>query len=369
MSKVALLHYWLTNMRGGENVFAEFCRIFPDGDIFTHAWNPDKVKEPFDSHKITETFISRLPRARKNCQIYLPLMPSALARLDLSGYDLILSSESGPCKGIRKPAGARHVCYCYTPMRYVWDMFDDYYRAAGIGGKIAMRLFKNYLRGYDLRSAENVDQFLANSHFVAERIKRIYGRDSTVVHPPADTGFFVPDKDDEPKDYYLVAGQLISYKRPELALRACLKMHRRLVFVGDGSMRKRLEKEADGNPDIVFAGRVSRPQLRKYYAEAKGLIFPGIEDFGIVPLESQSVGVPVIALGIGGALETVVSRQTGVFFPEPEVDSLCRAIEEFEALRFSRPDIIRHARNFSREVFVRKMKQVLGIAEPEKPES
>ena len=361
MKKVALIHYWLTNMRGGENVTAEFCKLFPEADIFTHAWNPEKVKEPFNTHKITESFIAGLPLARKKCQIYLPLMPSALARLDFSGYDLILSNESGPSKGIHKPSGTRHVCYCNTPMRYVWDMFDDYYNAAGIGGKIAMKIFKNYMRKYDLRSAENVDQFMANSNFVAERIKRIYGRDSIVVYPPVDTDYFVPKETDEPKDYYLAAGQLISYKRPELALRACMKMHRKLVLVGDGPMRPQLEKEAAGNPDIVFAGRADRERLRQYYAEAKGLIFPGIEDFGIVPLESQSVGVPVIALGIGGALETVDAGKTGVFFPEPEVDSLCRAIEEFESRKFDKQSIIDHAQQFHRDVFVRKIRKVLGM--------
>lgn len=361
MSKTALIHYWLTNMRGGENVFAEFCKLFPDADIFTHAWNPEKVREPFNTHKITETFISRLPFARTKCQIYLPLMPAALKSLDLSGYDLILSSESGPSKGIRKPAGTRHVCYCNTPMRYVWDMFDDYYRATGIGGKIAMLMFRNYLRKYDLKSAENVDQFLANSGFVAERIKRIYGRDSIVVYPPVDTDYFVCDPADEPKDYYLVAGQLISYKRPELALRACLRMNRKIVFVGDGPMRPVLEKEAAGNPNVIFAGRTPRPRLRQYYAEARALIFPGIEDFGIVPLESQSVGVPVIALGIGGALETVAEGKTGVFFPEPTVDSLCHAIEDFESRSFDKQAIIQHARGFHRDVFVRKMREVLNL--------
>lgn len=361
MKKVALIHYWLTNMRGGENVTAEFCKLFPDADIFTHAWNPDKVKEPFNSHKIIESFISKLPMARRKCQIYLPLMPSALAKLDFSPYDFILSNESGPSKGIRKPASARHVCYCNTPMRYVWDMFDDYYRAAGLGGKIAMRLFKNYMRRYDLKSADNVDQFLANSNFIADRIKRIYGRDSIVVYPPVDTDYFVREDTDETGDYYLVAGQLISYKRPELALRACLKMHRKLILVGDGPMRPQLEKEAAGNPDIVFAGRVTRPQLRKYYAEAKALIFPGIEDFGIVPLESQSVGVPVIALGIGGALETIVGGKTGTFFPEPTLESLCQAIEDFESMRFDRKTVIDHAHKFHRDVFVRKMRDVLGL--------
>lgn len=361
MNKVALLHYWLTNMRGGENVFAEFCKLFPDADVFTHAWNPEKIREPFNSHRITESFIGRLPLARRKCQIYLPLMPSALKQLDFTGYDFILSSESGPCKGIRKPAGAYHVCYCHTPMRYIWDMYEDYYQAAGMGGKIAMRLFKNYMRKYDLKSAECVDRFLANSHFVAERIKRIYGRDSTVVYPPVDTDYFIPDSQDEPKGYYLFAGQLISYKRPELALRACMKLHRKLVLVGDGPMRPQLEKEAAGNPDIVFAGRAERPQLRKYYAESRALIFPGIEDFGIVPLETQSLGIPVIALGAGGALETVVSGQTGLFFPEPSVDSLCHAVEEFEAMKFDRQIITDHARQFSRTVFVQKLRKELGM--------
>ena len=361
MKKVALVHYWLTNMRGGENVFAEFCKLFPEADIFTHAWNPAIVREPFNTHKIIESFIAKFPLARTKCQMYLPLMPSALARLDFSAYDLILSSESGPCKGIRKPSGARHVCYCHTPMRYVWDMYDDYYHAAGIGGKIAMSLFKNYMRKYDLKSAETVDQFIANSNFVAERIKRIYRRDSIVIHPPVDTDYFVRQESDGSKDYYLFAGQLISYKRPELALRACLRMHRKLILVGDGPMRPQLEKEAGGNPDIVFAGRAGRPQLRKYYAESRGLLFPGVEDFGIVPVESQSVGVPVIALGKGGALETVAGGKTGLFFPEPTVDSLCQAMEEYESRQFDRQTVMDHARKFDRDVFVKKMRDVLGM--------
>ncbi|MBQ9336687.1 MAG: glycosyltransferase [Lentisphaeria bacterium] len=212
-----------------------------------------------------------------------------------------------------------------------------------------------------MRSAESVDQFIANSAFVAERIKRIYGRDSVVVHPPVDTDYFVREPGDEAKDYYLFAGQLIAYKRPDLALRACLKMHRKLVLVGDGPMRAALEKEAAGDPGIVFAGRAERPQLRKYYAEAKGLIFPGVEDFGIVPVEAQSVGVPVVALGAGGALETVVADKTGLFFPEPTVDSLCHALEEFESRRFDPETVIAHAREFHRDIFVRKIREVLGV--------
>lgn len=358
MKKVALLHYWLTNMRGGENVFAEFCRLFPEGDIFTHAWNPEKMGAPFNTHKITETFIGSLPGARNNCQKFLPLMPLALQRLDLSGYELILSSESGPVKGVRKAPGARHVCYCHSPMRYLWDMYDDYYKAAGPLEKVAMRLFRDPLRKYDLKSAEGVDHFIANSRFIADRIKRIYRRDSEVIHPPVDTDFYTPGAGDVRKDYYLFAGQLISYKRPDLAMRACMKMKRKLVLVGDGSMRAALETEADPSL-ITFAGRADRDNLRRYYAEARALIFPGIEDFGIVPLEAQGVGTPVIALGAGGALETVLDHRTGVFFPAPEVNSLCEAIEEFEKQKFDSEEAIRHARTFHTSVFLDKIRKAV----------
>jgi len=358
MKKVALLHYWLTNMRGGENVFAEFCRLFPEGDIFTHAWNPEKMGAPFNTHKITETFIGSLPGARNNCQKFLPLMPLALQRLDLSGYDLILSSESGPVKGVRKAPGARHVCYCHSPMRYLWDMYDDYYKAAGPLEKVAMRLFRDPLRKYDLKSAEGVDHFIANSHFIADRIKRIYQRNSEVIHPPVDTDFYTPGAGDVRKDYYLFAGQLISYKRPDLAMRACMKMKRKLVLVGDGSMRVALEAEADPSL-ITFAGRADRDNLRRYYAEARALIFPGIEDFGIVPLEAQGVGTPVIALGAGGALETVLDHRTGVFFPAPEVNSLCEAIEEFEKQKFDSEEAIRHARTFHTSIFLDKIRKAV----------
>ncbi len=351
MSDTALVHYWLTNMRGGENVLAELCGLFPDADIFTHACARSKMPGKILSHKITETFIGRLPGAHSGCQKYLPLMPLALKRLDLSGYRLIISSESGPAKGFRKPAGAFHVCYCHTPMRYLWDMYDDYYRAAGFAGKLAMRIFRDPLRRYDLASADSVDRFIANSEFVAERIRRIYGRDSTVIHPPVDTSFFQAAR--EPKeDYYLFAGQLIGYKRPDLAAAACRRMNRKLVFVGDGPMRRMLERP--GDPLIRFTGRVEHEGLRKLYAGAKALIFPGIEDFGIVPLEAQAAGTPVIALGKGGALETVVPEKTGIFFPEPAVESLCGAIEQFESMKFEDSVLRKNPERFSCAVFDHK---------------
>ena len=340
--KTALLHYWLTNMRGGEKVLAALGKMFPDADIFTHAFVPSRVS-CLKSHRVYESFIASLPLGRRHPQAYLPLMPLATRALKLDGYDLIVSSESGPIKGIRKPTGARHVCYCHTPMRYLWDMHDDYYRDAGPVGKLAMKLFTPYLRRADLRSAESVDQFIANSHFVAERIQRIYGRDSVVIHPPVDVEFFsspfehsnIQTSGQSP--YYLFAGASVKYKRLDLAEAACAKMGRRLVV----------------------AKGVSDEELRTLYAGAKALLFPGLEDFGIVPVEAQAAGTPVIAFGKGGALETVKDGETGLFFHEQTVESLCQAIEEFEGQNW-KPELCRaNATRFSPHNFEHNMLNII----------
>ena len=370
--KTALLHYWLTNMRGGEKVLAALGEMLPEADIFTHAFGMGMREKgegtSWQGHRVTESFIARLPLGRRHPQAYLPLMPAATRSLNLDGYDLIVSSESGPIKGIRKPAGARHICYCHTPMRYVWDMYDDYYRSAGVGGKIAMKLFTPYMRREDLRSAESVDTFVANSVFVADRIKRIYDRDSVVVHPPVDIEFFtepgaLPQSFPfESKSYYLYAGELRDYKRPDLAVEACLKMNRKLVVVGNGKMRERLLRRVEAHNNVIFLGRVSDDELRGVYSNAKALLFPGIEDFGIVPVEAQAAGVPVIAFGKGGALETVVDGKTGCFFNEASCHSLCSAIEHFESANWE-PTLCRsNAISFSRNEFLNQMKQILNLS-------
>ena len=339
--KTALLHYWLTNVRGGEKVLAALGKMFPEADIFTHAYLPSSVSF-LKSRRVHESFIASLPFGRRHPQAYLPLMPMAARTLKLDGYDLIVSSESGPIKGVRKPKGARHVCYCHTPMRYLWDMHDDYYRDADPCGKLAMKLFTQYLRKEDLRSAESVDQFVANSHFVAERIKRIYGRDSVVVHPPVDVDFFsAPIKQSSNQSikqspYYLFAGANVKYKRLDLAEAACRRMGRKLVV----------------------AKGVSDEELRALYAGAKALLFPGIEDFGIVPVEAQAAGTPVIAFGRGGALETVVDGQTGIFFREQSVEALCQAIEIFESRNMNPDACMKNAMRFSRDAFVLGMKKI-----------
>ena len=341
--KSALLHYWLTNVRGGEKVLAALGEMLPEADIFTHAYRPERFGEPSRErlwgHCVTESFIACLPLGRRHPQAYLPLFPSASRSLKLDGYELVVSSESGPIKGIRKPKGARHVCYCHTPMRYLWDMHDEYYRSAGISGKLAMKLFTPYLRREDLRSAESVDEFVANSAFVAERIKRIYGRKSAVVHPPVDVDFFSAAPAAGRGDYYLFVGAPVAYKRLDLAEEACRRMGRRLVVAGGGA--------------------ATDDDLRNLYAGAKALLFPGLEDFGIVPVEAQAAGCPVIAYGAGGALETVVGGRTGMFFKEQTVESLCAAIEEFESRKFASDACRENARQFAKSVFIDKMKAVL----------
>lgn len=366
----ALLHYWLTGMRGGEKVLVELCRLLPDADIFTHAWNPGKFTgDPFAGHRITETFIGSLPGAKTGPQKYLPLMPSALKRLRLDGYNLIVSSESGPAKGVEKPAGAVHLCYCHTPMRYLWDMYGDYYRQAGLGGKLAMSLFKNYLRRYDLRSAESVDAFAANSAFVARRIKRIYGREARVIHPPAEVEYYAAGRAEVPDALrgeapYLCVGELVGYKRSDLAVKACLRLKRKLTVVGKGPQMEELRRLANGNPDIVFAGRLESEELRRAYVSCRALIFPGIEDFGIVPVEAQAAGAPVIAFGEGGALETVVPGVSGVFFGSQDVESLCGAIEEFEGRSWDREAVSGRVGHFSAARFREEFADFAAAAAP-----
>ncbi len=357
--KTLLLHYWLVNHRGGEKVLDAFHGMFPDADMLTHVHDRKAMALRFPSDNIRCTFINSLPLATKLYRAYLPLMPLALQRTDISGYDFLLSSESGPIKGVRKRADTLHVCYCHTPMRYLWDMYQEYYDSADIYGKLGMRLFRSYLRNYDLKSAENVDYFIANSRFVAERIKRIYDRTAEVIHPPVDVDFFM-DKPREPRDYYLYAGELCHYKRPDIAVDAFIRNGRKLIVAGCGSELKRLMRRAGGCGNIIFEQRVDNFRLRELYRGCRALVFPGIEDFGIMPVEAQAAGAPVIAFGDGGTLETVKNSESGLFFHRQNSETLVEAVEEFESLKFDPLLIRRHAATFSEKRFIREMRDFLN---------
>lgn len=327
--KVAIVHYWMVSMRGGERVTESLCRMFPDADVFTNFAIRENLSPDITRHKITETFIARLPFVKKLYSRYLPLMPLALEQLDLTGYDLIISNEAGPAKGIVPGPSAIHLNYCCSPMRYVWDQYHVYRNRSGFFTRMLMPVLCHYLRMWDVTASMRVDHFLADSHHVANRIYRYYHRRADVVYPPAAIDEFLPAPAAEHGDYYLWCGEMVRYKRPDLAIEAFNASGRKLVVIGDGEERKRLEKIA--KPNITFLGKAKFDVLKHHAARCRALIFPGEEDFGIVPIEVQSAGRPVIAYAKGGALETVIDGKTGVFFDDASAVGLNAAIDKFEA--------------------------------------
>lgn len=352
--KVAIVHYWLVTMRGGERVVEALCELYPDADIYTHVAVPEMLTDTIRGHRIRETFIARLPGARRRYQKYLPLMPLALEQLDLRAYDLVISSECGPAKGVITTPRTLHVCYCHSPMRYVWDMYWDYLKGVPKYLRPAARLLLHYVRRWDLASAFRVDHFLANSDYVARRVKKHYRRDAEVIHPPVDTGMFEVAESTE--DFYLLVGQLVPYKRADLAVRAFSSAGRRLVVIGDGEQLADLRRLA--GPTVEVMGRQPMSVIRDKYSRCRALVFPGEEDFGIVPLEAMASGRPIIAYGRGGALETVIEGRTGLFFDEQTEESLLAAVDRFEDIEetFDPAEIRRHASQFDREVFKAKFR-------------
>ncbi|MCA1469264.1 glycosyltransferase [Bradyrhizobium sp. IC3195] len=364
--KVAIIHYWLVGMRGGEKVLEALCEMYPEADIYTHVYVPEMVSETIRKHRVVSTFINRLPRAPRMYKTYLPLMPLALEQLDLRDYDLILSSESGPAKGVIAPPHALHVCYCHTPMRYIWNMFHDYRASAGSLARLAMPSLAHYLRLWDVASAARVDSFVANSATVAGRIRRYYGLDANVIHPPVDTAAFSPCPSSELGDYYLMAGELVSYKRPDLAVRAFNELKQKLVVIGGGEMLSEIRRLA--GPTVSVLGPQPFEELKHHYARCRALIFPGEEDFGMVPVEAMASGRPVIAFGRGGATETVANDLTGLFFDEQTIDAISNSIARFERMTFEPEAIVAHAQQFGREPFIRKMRSHIDSLSPNAPD-
>ncbi|MGG7566707.1 glycosyltransferase [Rhodovulum sp. DZ06] len=365
--RVAIIHYWLVGMRGGERVLEQLCMMFPQADIYTHACIPENISPLLRRHKITETFIGRLPGGRKHYQKMLPLMPRALEELDLSGYDLVISSESGPAKGVIAPVDAVHLCYCHSPMRYIWDQYHSYKDGLSWPARKVFEAVAPGLRIWDAVGAQRVDSIVANSNFVRRRVKRVWGRDSTVVHPPVDLAAYRP-AEEAPGEHYLFLSELVSYKRPDLAIEAVRGTNRKLKIVGSGGERERLEATAP--PNVEFLGRVPDDRMAALYRSSRALLFPGVEDFGIVPLESMACGRPVIALGKGGALDTVVDGETGLLFEEQTAEGLRAAMDRFEAELEPRMDVARiaaHAAKFGPEHFRAGLADALRAAAPHLP--
>lgn len=357
--KVAIVHYWLVTMRGGEKVLEELCKLFPQADIFTNVYDESKISDTIKSHKIYTTKINKWPMAKKLYQKYMPFMPKALMDLDLTGYDLVISSESGPAKGVVPSPNAFHLCYCHTPMRYLWDMYHEYFRKSNPIVKFFMKNMIPSLRLWDVMSSNLVDCFVANSHYVQARIKRYYNRDAKVIFPPCDIEKYVNNQRN-PKDFYLFFGQLVGYKRADLAIEACIKSGRKLVVIGDGKS-KEAQKYANTGL-ITFTGRVSDEEVAKYLSEAKALIFPGIEDFGIIPVEANAAGCPVLAYKEGGAIDSIKENETGLFFEEQTAESIIECMNKFEQLESSftnREVFTNHVKQFSKEEFINQISKTI----------
>jgi glycosyltransferase involved in cell wall biosynthesis len=368
-ARVAIVHYWFVAHRGGERVVEAIAEMFPQADLFALVADQDALPKSLRQHVLRTSFLQRLPGSQRIHRKLLPLYPLALEQMDLSGYDLVISSESGPAKGVLTSAGTCHVCYCHSPMRYLWDFYHHYRNGTGIGrwSRPFFTLASHYLRLWDAASANRVDYFAANSRNCAARLRKHYRRDSTVIHPPVNTAAgYLSGKIE---DYYLIAGQLVDYKRVDLAIAACNRLGRKLHVVGGGENYARLRKLA--GPKAEFLGVLSDEELREQYAHCRALLFPGEEDFGIVPVEAMSFGRPVIAYERGGATETVKGIHagsqeppelaTGVFFREQFVDPLIEAIRAFEQAedRFSPFYIRQQTSRFAQEHFTESFGQFL----------
>ncbi|TXH71062.1 MAG: glycosyltransferase family 4 protein [Thiothrix sp.] len=345
--KIAIFHYWWITNRGGELVVKNIIDLYPNADLYLHVADETLIRSTLPSHykgNIKTTFIAKLPFANKYYQLYLPLMPFASEQLDLSTYDLVISTESGPGKFLITGPNTLHICYCFSPMRYIWDMHSLYAeKIRFLPKKLLFKFISHYIRVLDQLSAQRVDYFIADSNFVARRIKKYYRRYAATIYPPTETKRFIYTKKRE--DYYLYLGQLTPYKGIELAVNAFNENRRKLIVIGDGELLKYLKSIANSN--IKFMGRQSNDVVTQYLETCKGLIFPGIEDYGIVPIEAMAAGAPVIAYGKGGALETVLHMKTGVIFKENTIKSLNDAISKFESENFDASFLRKHAEHFN----------------------
>jgi glycosyltransferase involved in cell wall biosynthesis len=353
--RAAIVHYWLLNRRGGEKVLEALCRLLPQADIFTLFCDPAVLSPVLQRHRIVTSFLNPLRRGYRSL---LPLMPMALETFDLRGYDLIISSESGPAKGVIVPSTARHICYCHTPMRYLWDLYPAY-RNEWTTSRVRRALMvplTNYLRLWDYAAAARVDNFVANSENVRTRIWKTYRREAAVVYPPVDVeSFFWRPAE----DYFLIVSELVAYKRIDSAVQAFSRAGRQLRIAGDGPEYRKLRSMAA--PNVKFLGRVSDADLRDLYSRCRAFVMPGEEDFGITAVEAAASGKPVIALGRGGALETV-PRHSGIFYEEPTEEALAAAIDLFvkREREILPAGLQAWAQHFSENEFAARMSAIIG---------
>jgi glycosyltransferase involved in cell wall biosynthesis len=358
--RVAIVHDWLTIPGGSEQVLLELLAMFPQSELFTSVYDPAPWPPAITERVVHSSFLNHIPGATSHYPKLLPLMNRAFRSFDLDGFDLVLSSSHACAKNVRVPPGALHVCYCHTPMRYAWEEGFLAGEDVGRGMRLALPPLLAWLRHVDRVGAAGPDVIVANSEHVAERVRRYYGRTAEIVNPPVDVEHFL-ELEREPGDYYFVFGRVVPYKRVDLAVAACARLGRRLQVAGDGRALAGVRAQA---PDagVEFLGKVSASERDRLLGGARALLFPGEEDFGIVPVEAQAAGLPVIAYGVGGAAETVVDARTGVLFGEQSAAELAAAIERFEQLTLEDAVVRENARRFGRERFHAQMARVIERA-------
>jgi glycosyltransferase involved in cell wall biosynthesis len=367
--RVAIVHDWLTGMRGGEKVLEALCELYPGATLYTLVRVPGSVSPAIEARRIVPSFAQVLPAAGRLYRTYLPLYPAAVECFDLDGYDLVISSSHCAVKSVISP-GAVHICYCHSPMRYAWDQFDAYFGPRQVG-PVASRLLRPIMAGlarWDVATAVRVDRFVANSAYVAARIRRYYNRGSTVVYPPVDTTFYRPATHSATEPSFLIVSALVPYKRVDVAIEACRRIGVPLKIVGRGPEQARLEQLATGGRNggatgtAQFLGWCSDEEVRELYQRAAGVLLPGIEDFGMVPVEAQACGTPVVALDAGGARETVRHGVTGILAPDDSIEAFAAAVDESRRTTFDRETIRANAERFSRERFLREFPSVVTDA-------
>ncbi|KPJ69188.1 glycosyl transferase [candidate division WOR-1 bacterium DG_54_3] len=356
--KIAIVHDYLNQFGGAERVVSALHELFPLDPIFTSIFDERRMPDNFQRMDIRLSFMQKFPFVFGLFKYYLFFYPLAFESFDLSEFDVILSSSSAFAKGVKKREGQLHICYCHTPMRFVWR-YEDYVKRESIPGfmKNLLPVMLEPIKKWDLQTAQAVDFFIANSRTVAERIKKTYARESVIINPPIDCGFFKPSALDH--DYFLVVSRLNTYKRVDVVVEAFNQLDLPLKIIGDGPDRRNLQRIA--GPNIEFLGRVRDQELAEGMAECRALVFPGEEDFGIAPVEAMSAGRPVIAYKAGGAEETVIDGKTGIFFEKQSVESLIQAVKRFQFATFSKKEIRKHAEKFDKEKFKQKIKNFVEL--------
>lgn len=362
--KVAIVHDWLTNYGGAETFVELLLKIYPQADIFTLVYDKKKMKNHFSNNKIFTSSLQKIPFSTKLYTKLLKFMPKAFESFDLTSYDLVICSSSSCAKGVIVPPYIPQIAYIHSPMRYAWDLFFDYKKRSGKLTQFFMSKWMPSIRQWDYISSQRIDTLIANSKYIARRIKKFWNRDAQVIYSPVNEERFFPDFSKERKDFYVAFSRLVPYKRIDLAIKAIKGTGKKLVVIGSGSEEKKLKQLAANDKNITFTGRIDDEQLRNYLQTCKAMIFCAEEDFGLAPLEAQACGTPVIAFGRGGACETVKDCQTGVFFENQETDSLKQAIEKFEKLYanniFNSNKIVEHAKTFNQENFIKEFKEAVN---------